>query len=158
MMQKHFMQRLLHLRLIASLAVATAGCGTRTGPDVQYVEGVVLSGSKPVEGAFVHFHPASGGIAAAGVTTAGGSFRLTSDRAGRRNAGAVAGAYKVTIYKLRDDNPPPPADLPANPGPNDLPALKPATNLLPEKYRSPGTSGLEATVTRGRNTFRFELD
>lgn len=142
------------LGLLAVLAIAAGGCGRRVGPDVQFVEGVVLAGDRPVDGAFVDFHPAAGGMAAAGMTDSAGRFLLTSDRGGRRNAGAVAGAYKVAIFKLRDDNPP----LPPDPTPDDWARRKPASNVLPDKYRDPETSGLEATVKPGRNSFRFALD
>jgi hypothetical protein len=153
---------------LLGLLLTVAGCGRHAGPDVQMVTGVVLMNGQPVDGAHVSFHPMSGGIAASGMTARDGSFRLTSDRGGRPNAGAIVGDYAVTVVKWRNDSPP----LPEDPGPglsdadyakwkreydSALAAQKPAVSALPEKYRVPEKSGLEASVGKGANRFRFEL-
>lgn len=154
---------------IATAAVlVAAGCSRPTGPDVQFVSGVVLHDGQPVVGANIAFHPVAGGIAASGLTAADGAFRLTSDRRGRGNGGAVAGDYVVTVTKWRNDSPPLPED--AKPGLSDaeyaqwkrtydaaLAAQKPPVSVLPEKYRLVEKSDLRATVRKGRNEFRFEL-
>lgn len=148
------------------LVAAAVGCGRRTGPDVQEVSGVVLLEGSPFDGAHVAFHPVGGGIAAGGMTLADGSFRLTSNRGGRRNAGAVAGEYVVTVAKWRDDNPPMPPE-PDSADPDILrkrreweaamAARKPLVSLVPKRYGDAATSDLKATVKVGRNTFRFDL-
>lgn len=152
--------------LMMLLAAAAIGCGRRAGPDVQFVSGTVLLDGSPIEGAFVSFHPAAGGIAAQGLTKADGSFRLTSGRGGSPNGGAVAGDYVVTVVKWLDENPPaPPEPLMDEPDYAKkkkawdavMAARKPVVSLVPERSMRVETSDLEATVQKGRNEFRFEL-
>jgi hypothetical protein len=130
--------------LIAILVMACAtGCGKRdSGLTLVHVEGVVTLDGKPVEGATLFFAPAKGPSAKAD-TDKNGKFRLMTNRPGD---GAVAGEFQVSIAKFVLD----PATA------NDpVPAMK---NELPDKYNSPATSGLTATINAsGNKPLVFEL-
>lgn len=140
--------------VILAIAIAVAGCG-KAGPQVQYVEGVVLLDGEPVADATVVFVPkAADGLVATGRSKADGHFTLTSVRGGKPNGGALAGEYAVTFVKAdydlkgtgktRDD---------------DMDGV-PLLHLIPPQYGDAEKSGLAATVKRGKNAgpdFRFEL-
>lgn len=130
------------------------GCG-KPGPQVQYVEGVVLIDGAPVADATVVFVPKEeGGLVATGRSNSEGRFTLTSVRGGKPNGGALVGDYAVTFSKAdydlkgtgktRDD---------------DLDGV-PLIHLIPRQYADVEKSGLRATVKQGRNVgpdFQFEL-
>ena len=79
------------------------GCG-KPGPQVQYVEGVVVLDGEPVADATVVFVPeAADGLVATGRTNAEGRFTLTSVRGGKPNGGALVGDYAVTFSKADYD-------------------------------------------------------
>ena len=79
------------------------GCG-KPGPQVQYVEGVVVLDGEPVADATVVFVPeAADGLVATGRTNAEGRFTLTSVRGGKPNGGALVGEYAVTFSKADYD-------------------------------------------------------
>jgi len=134
--------------------LVAAGCG-KTGPQVHFVEGGLLLDGQPVADATVVFVPeATNGLVATGRSNAEGRFTLTSVRGGRPNGGALEGDYAVTFAKAdydlkgtgktRDD---------------DLDGV-PLIHLIPPQYGDASTSGLKATVKKGRNIgpdFRFEL-
>ncbi len=153
---------------VLSLAVIVlpgfAGCGGG-GPAVETVTGVVLLDGKPVDGATVSFVPAGGGMFASGLTAADGTFTLSTAAPGATpGAGAVAGEYAVTIMKMasteaaktddpNDPNYDPLASVSENP---DRPTK--SNYLVPRDYGNATTSGLKATVAKGRNELKFELD
>ena len=137
-------------------------------PPTHPVTGTVTYNGDPVEGANVTFVATGGGQGAAGVTDASGKYTLTTFASGD---GAVAGKYGVKIFKFEVDaadagggaagEPEEPGGLPdpgvgITGGPEGAPDPGPK-NLLPEKYNDPGTSGLDATVVEGPNTFDFPL-
>jgi hypothetical protein len=105
------------------------------GPKLHPVRGKVLFLDQPADGATVVFHPVAGGADApkpAGQVGADGSFTLTTTP---RGAGAPAGEYVVCV-----------AWYPPNARELDNPK-----NKVPEKYGSPTTSPLRATVKEGSN-------
>lgn len=140
--------------LSACIVAGVTGCG-KPGPQVHYVEGVVVLDGTPVADATVVFVPkASDGLVATGRTNTDGRFTLTSVRGGKPNGGALLGDYDVTFSKAdydlkgtgktRDD---------------DMDGV-PLMYLIPQRYGDAGTSGLKATVNQGQNVgpeFRFEL-
>lgn len=128
-----------------------AGCGPR-GPDVQLVEGFVTLDGSPCAGAIVGFSPVAGGMPATGRTGPDGSYRITAVRGGREHGGTTVGEYLVTIDKM-ELLPPPPNPL----GQQLEPEFR---YIVPRAYGDQATSGMKATVRRGRNAgpeFRFDL-
>jgi len=140
------------------------GCGGG-GPVVEKVTGVVTLDGKPVEGATVTFVPGAGGLFASGLTATDGTFTLNTAAPGATpGGGAVSGEYQVAILKLNstagrttddpnDPNYDPLASVSENPN-----APKKQTYLVPRAYGDASTSGLRATVKKGENTLKFELD
>ena len=158
--------------------------GCDSGLRTQFVEGIVTLNGEPVEGAMVTFVPVADGSSArmaVGTTDARGRYTLTVAEGGSPGRGTTEGEYKVTVAKrishdhadavgtpvveTRDPNRPPTAEErmalererqmmpPARAG---LPP--PFLFLTPRRYGNPETSGLTATVVRGRNTFNFALE
>lgn len=151
------------LMAISLLVVGSAaGCSSRRGPAVEFVEGRITLDGEPVADAIVGFSPAGGsGPAAHGRTDAAGTYRLTTAQGGAPLRGAPVGEYIVTVQKYRN----PVADLGPEPDPADAAHAKwqaeverlsviPLQSLaiIPIGYSDPATSGLTATVKPGRNT------
>jgi len=153
------------------LVLVLMGCSNR---DSRYskVEGTVTYNGQPVEGGTVTFQTISPeGESASGLTDAEGKFTLTSVNAINGGRGALPGDYNVIVTK--SEPPPPDPDQAAfNRGEIDYNELQSrlmrkgpgargpsAKSLLPLKYsESGGSSGLTATVKRGKNEpFVFEL-
>lgn len=134
-------------------ALCIAGC-SRSGPRVEFVEGVILLDGKPVESAVVSFSPeGSAGLPATGMTDAAGIFHLTTVRGGQPGKGAAMGDYVVTATKTEIH-------------PDDLKRAEAARQVviprfvIPEPYSEIATSPLRATVQKGVNkgdAFRFDL-
>jgi hypothetical protein len=154
------------LALLAT--VFPAGC-SRPGPAVEFVEGEVLLDGAPLADATIGFSPAEGaGQGAFGRTDAAGRYRLTSAGGGRTLAGAPIGSYIVTVRKYRNRldelGPRPAPDDPVAAGKWDAEAKRlgelPPESVIPQAYGEKSTSGLKATVKKGRNVgpeFRYEL-
>ena len=158
--------------LICALAVV-AGCAGEATEPTYPVSGVVRFKGEPLAGAVVSF--TGGGKSAVGTTDASGRYTLTTHKAGD---GAPAGHYKVAISKY--DNPAGDESAAAAPsGPQDIDVNEPfveeypedydemqesekaamtATNILPNKYATGDTSGLEVDVTEGSNTHDFDIE
>lgn len=146
------------------LIAGIAGCG-RSGPAVQYVEGIVTLDGTPVGGAIVTFAPSGAGLGAAGTTNALGVYRLNALSA-RAGAGTMAGDYRVAIRKWEYLDPGPAPD-PSNAEEYDRwqalsmkAGRREPTYVTPKAYGDAATSGLKVTVNKGRNSgdaFRFEL-
>jgi hypothetical protein len=151
----------LALACCLAMAMAMIGGCRKAGPDVQPVEGTVLLDGKELDGATVGFTPADGaGIPAVGMTGPDGRFKLTSTGGGRPETGAVAGDYKVVITKQEVEGTGKPVEEPAMAPPPSTayPKQPQVTFIVPQGYEKAESSGLRATVKRGNNTFRFELD
>lgn len=128
-----------------------AGCNaTSDAPATFPVTGVVTLDGQPVAGADVSFLPAAGDAEAApaqAVTDDAGRFEVATlfDQGRTSQPGMRPGSYAVQITKI--ERPPPAAGLSQAP-----------KNVLPRKYASTATSGLNATVTAdGENEFAFAL-
>jgi hypothetical protein len=155
------------------VGLSFAGC--HSGLRTEYVEGIVTLDDKPVEGALVTFIPASGETAriAAGTTDARGRYTLTTAEGGRPGRGTTEGDYNVTVAKRTPDTSREQVATETNQQPNQPPSREemaaadrarraaglppPFLYLTPKKYNSPETSGLTATVVRGKNRFHFDL-
>ncbi|MDR1383076.1 MAG: Ig-like domain-containing protein [Planctomycetaceae bacterium] len=146
------LQKFIFMLLVISVVLLT-GCGNK-GPSVRFVEGTVTFEGKPVSKADVCFTPKSvDGIPATGITDANGVYHLTSAQGGEFSKGAVAGEYDVRIMKYLDLD----AVAPENPQIGDIVPLAKPKHHLPEKYADVKTSGLSATVKKGKNTLNFDL-
>jgi len=126
------------------LCIVAAGCN-RSGLNLAYVEGVVTYNGQPVEHAGVLFKPETGPFAM-GTTDADGKFTLIT----ANHPGALIGEHRVSISKTQTT----PTTIPGARFPRyDI------KHFVPEKYASPATSELTATVSRskGENHFEFKL-
>lgn len=143
------------------------GC-SGSGPDVNYVEGVVTVNGTPTEGVTVGFSPVdpATGVAAVGTTDANGVFRLTAMQGGEPEEGTTAGEYFVTFMKnsistlsaedaqkMQDD----PNYGKTGSGLSPPPKVESA---IPATYGKAETSGFKVTVADGENkgdAFKFDL-
>ncbi|MCS7238896.1 MAG: DUF4198 domain-containing protein [Thermoguttaceae bacterium] len=148
--------RRLSTILVALGGLLAAGCGERAGGDIPPtapVSGVVLLDGKPVDGAMVVFAPVEGGrYGAYAMTDSNGRFEL---KASEDVKGAVPGKYRVQVTKLvaegggskflvQED-----LEHALKAGGAPQPGQEGQTkNVLPEKYASPETSGIEVTVPK----------
>ena len=152
----------LMLVIVAGLGLVV-GCGRNRGPAVQFVEGKVVLDSESLEGATVGLSPVKGstGLPAYARTDGQGVFRVTSTRGGRRDAGAAAGDYVVTVSKVvADEGDVAVEDDGSGKKPARRTSLKPPRNVVPEVYAEIDTSPLRATIKSGANTgpaFVFDL-
>ncbi len=120
-------------------------CGCGGGRDRAAVEGKVLFNGRPLAFGTVMFQPSAGQPARADIRP-DGTFTMETPGEGR---GAVVGPNRVRITCYE-----PPA-----PGANNA-MLEPSLgrSLIPERYTSFHTSGLEVVVLAGHNEpFVFEL-
>lgn len=140
--------------------VGSAGCGPK-GPALEPATGVVTLDGDPVEAATVTLVPAggAGGIASA-MTDAAGRLTITTVVPGLgARAGIAAGDYAVTVTKMMSSA----GGSPASDDPGFVPpvpenAAPKITYLVPQGYSDPMKSGLKATISKGKNELKFELD
>lgn len=156
------MKGLWRSSLSLGLMAFIAGCGssdswTKSLPDTIEASGYVTLNTVPVEGASVVFAPVDGKYAATGVTNSSGYFEL---KAFPSKSGAVPGSYKVGVMQTVqfDDS-----GKAFDPG-EDSEHHDAATasvgwkNALPERYKSPETSGLTASIPEeGTSEIKIEL-
>jgi len=142
-------RQVLSLAALLALAVVV-GCGGGG----HKVEGEVTLDGKPVEEALVTFLPDGTGEQAFGVTDSGGKFTLRT----AKQKGAPPGNYKVTVTKT-DKGQAFQKEGKVAPGTGGSDYVKAMTggkgvgttpsgskSLLPEKYATPKTTPLTATV------------
>jgi len=144
----------LMLVIVVGLGLVV-GCSRSRGPVVQFVEGKVVLDGEALEGATVGLSPVKGstGLPAYARTDGQGVFRVTSTRGGRRDAGAAAGDYVVTVSKVVADE----GDVAVDEDgsgkkPARRPSSKPPRNVVPEVYAEVDTSPLRAIIKSGANT------
>lgn len=134
------------------------GCSGAKGPATAKVSGVVKYNGAPVDGATVIFSPIAGGRPATGITDAQGHYDLSTF--GDKD-GAVPGEFKVTVQKTKTEG-----ETPTNLTYEQINEMQvrgeqvpgPVTkNLLPEKYLSPISTDLNASVKSGTNDVPLEL-
>src|SRR5687768_4946011 len=127
--------------ILSTALLAIAGCGSESGQlDVHSVSGSVTYKGKPIEGATIIFFAQDEHLRAAGVpipegtTDASGRFDLTTYKPGD---GAPAGDYGVSITWMEET------------GDSDDPEQITRRDRLNNRYASPESSGLTATVKSG---------
>ena len=136
--------------LAGCLAVGTAGCGSNA-PELAPATGNVIYKGEPVLFGSVQFQPITGGQFARGDIQPDGSFVLSTAELGE---GAPVGLNRVRITSFESQNPR--AKGTFQPADNE-PIV--GRSLIPRRYSSFGTSGLQAEVKSGTNEpFVFELD
>lgn len=139
--------------LIVSILLAVVGCGRR--PATHPVSGVVtFSDGEPVRSGLIEFLPVEGGSSARASLNQEGRYLLGVFATGD---GAIAGDYVVVISQPQIGagtlRPPPTGHIAEEHG-----GEHPPLGLVPTRYASPQTSGLEATVYNSPNTIDFQLD
>jgi hypothetical protein len=118
---------LLTLACLALACLALAGCGGRSGPPGTVpVAGMVTHAGKPLPNGSVHFSPASGGAG-------GGAGRLA---AGRYLVHLAPGHYRVAVISTEGFE-----QIDTKTG-----RILPGKPRIPERFMTPETSGLKATV------------
>ncbi len=144
----------------AGVMAVLVGCsgGGPAGPKTTPVKGKVTYKSLPVEGATVSFLGDGKSAPAIAITDAAGQYILTTTRSGD---GAVPGVHKVTVTKIVA---PPSTAKPKSGSMSMEDAAKSAPeapakplHMLPERYESAESSGLEFTVKNGANDIPIEL-
>lgn len=160
----------LRLAVVAALSVVSSGCfsgddqWTKNLPDTVEASGVVRHNGKPVEGASVVFAPIEPGEhAARGRTDENGKFSM---QAFPSKEGAVPGKYNVAVSKTIETTMT--YEIPAEAS-EDAEHAEEATegrteegvgwkNILPQRYASPLSSGLEMEVpVDGTESLEIEL-
>jgi hypothetical protein len=122
-------------------------------PATSPVSGSVSYKGSPVDGATVVFTPLAGGHPATATTDSQGKFRLSTYA---EFDGAVAGDYRVTVTKIKDESAPKSeaqlheeAEQQAKTGkPLPAPVVK---YLVPQMYMSVEKTPLKFTVKPGQN-------
>lgn len=124
-----------------------SGCGGGPGdvdPNLKGVSGTIKLGGSPVTtGGTVTFVSEDAKSTYSGVIDASGVYTVNASQSGQ---GALPGDYKVAIQAW--------ATAPAM-AEDGTPTE--GVSAIGEKYHSPETSGLTATVTDGANTIDFDL-
>ncbi len=131
--------------LVALLVLSVSGCGAKSEfPETVPVSGKVLYKGQPVPMGTVTFQ-SDQGQAATGTIQPDGTYRLSTFA---QEDGAVPGHHKVMIIANDGD----PTMMPGS-----SPGYKPPKDLIPKKYGTLATSGLEAEVAKGKPTVDFDL-
>jgi hypothetical protein len=128
------------LLAVAATALACLGCGGKGGLTTGSVKGTVLYQGKPLTEGSIQFVPERG-QAANGQIGAGGAFTVSIPEGN----GAVVGATQIAITATREGRP-----IPGE-------RVKSVVWLIPERFGSPGTSGLNCEIKEGANDFKIEL-
>ena len=138
--------------LMVTVAVATGLPGCGSSPDAgkfARVSGKVTFKGEPLADATVTFAPvdmSNNAEPAEGKTDSAGSYFMTRQTS---NDGATIGMNHVVIQK---SGPPKPNPLPLNQRGDPQDTEVPGDPLIPEKYFSSASSGLQFDVKAGNNT------
>lgn len=147
------------LTAILMLLAGLCACGCGNGEKLKYIEGTVTLDGKSAEAVSVSFLPVdrSQGLGAGGYTDVQGRFRLSS-LVGKGGDGTRPGKYKVIFVKLAPEREMTEKEKElVRTNPEKAPMI-PMVDVLPSKYNSPKTSGIEVEVTEsGSNVFQFDL-
>ncbi len=134
------------LALAASLAGAACGCGGPKDihPETVPVQGKVTYKGAPVPQGTITFQSDSG-QPATGKIQPDGTYRLSSFAEGD---GAVPGHHRVMIVANDAD----PTKIPGS-----SPGYKTPKDLVPAKYGKLDSSALDATVSKDKTAYDFDL-
>jgi hypothetical protein len=126
------------IALAGILCFMALGCSGHGSTPVYPVRGQVLLNGKPLADAIVSFHAQLGAaldLFPSAHTDADGRFALTSHKNGD---GAPPGTYSISVVCFRS--------RPLRKGQDGR-----ASNVVPQRYADPPSSGLSATVQPGDN-------
>ena len=152
--------------LLLSFALLGGGCGDDSGLTKRYsVSGKVTYKGEPVKKATITFLPTTPDGRGAGGQVVDGQYTLTTSSP---NDGALPGMYKVTIDDRQTDTAKAQAEVDALAKKRGVTYSRipegfqgRAKNLIkgvvPGKYQTPETSGLEKEVKAQSNTIDFVL-
>lgn len=141
--------------LLLAGAIVSAGCAPAGLEGTIAASGTVTHNGQPIAGANVVFSPRGEGRAASGLTDAHGHFQLQTLTA---NDGVIPGTYQVAISKTQVEGGMSEEESQAYTAQHGKPPQVTVKELLPQKYKSPATSGLTAEVAAGgKNQFTFDL-
>jgi len=146
--------------LVAAGVLFVSGCGYDDGIGRRYqVTGTVTYNGNPLEKGTINFQATTPEGRSAGGDIQKGAYRLTTQTSGD---GALPGKYRVSIVAKDVDMSNVEATSKkrggAMPSKKDLgKAFQTSKRLIPAKYETPGTSGLEAEVKEQSNTIDFPL-
>ncbi|QDU30218.1 hypothetical protein ETAA8_53370 [Anatilimnocola aggregata] len=126
--------------------VLCAGCGT----SLVKVEGEILLDGKPLPGASVMFVPQAGGRPASGKSDVASKFHLTTTNP---NDGVAPGQYSISVVALDEKKIKPVAK-----GDPQLSESELYPSLIPARYNSFNTSGLNADVSAEQPRVKLELN
>ena len=152
-----FLYKFIVISLLTVAFASSIGCPNQT-VKTAYVEGVVSLDGVPVEKATVSFSllDSASNISAYGETDASGVYRLTAHPGGSHGKGAIEGEYVVSIIK-QNAIPQPDKIVRASSSEEEdyIPVL--IVDVVPKKYHRTSTSGLTATIVKGKNRIDFSL-
>lgn len=135
--------------LLTLLAIAGTGCGSG-GKNVEVVPvtGRIFLGDQPLTFGAVTFQPVQGGQPSSGPVDKDGRFVLSTFK---QADGATVGRHRVRVVAYSSQDP---SNPDANPDSDALGVL-----LIPEKYASFTSSGLEVSVlAQGNSPFILKLE
>lgn len=129
----------LRLMSLGMILIASLGCGWNSSEDISgSIEGVVTLGKSPLQAGTIQFYSKETGEGAITIIEPGGKYLVASIPVGR---------YGAEVRPLAQD----PEEVSKG-----IVAPKPS-QIIPEKYNNFATSGLEVTVTSGKNEFNISL-
>ena len=130
---------------VVLMLLITAGCGGGVKREFAPISGTVTIGSEPVPGGRVVFEHVDGPIASANI-----------DEEGNYKARVVVGKQKISIDY--HDDPPDDKDKGGAVTGIRMEEIIPGKSLVPSKYTSSKTSGLEYEVLSGENVYDITLN
>ncbi|MBR4833545.1 MAG: carboxypeptidase regulatory-like domain-containing protein [Thermoguttaceae bacterium] len=137
---------------LLGLLIAVPACGGGA-IKTEGVSGVVTLDGEPLAGASVKFVPLDGvGSESVGTTNEKGEYKLQT-LLGAADAGTTPGKYGVCFECFEEVET---GNTIMNADDEEVPETE-AVNILPKRYALPDTSGFEAEVVKGDNTFNFDL-
>ncbi len=146
-------KKLSLILLLAAFVAFVPACGGKKIKTEGVTCTVTLDG-KPLANATVSFTPADGsGNDASGITDASGVCKMQT-LLGAADAGTTPGKYLVTITCFEEIDT---GKTYTNDAGNEVPVTE-DKSVIPQKYASTKTSGLEAEVQKGANSFEFNLE
>lgn len=141
--------------LLCFLTFCITGCGP-SYIKTDEVSGTITYNGDPLPNATVTFHPQSkDGLSGYANTDEKGAYKIQA-LGGAADAGTVPGEYTVTVFAQKKV-PSGKTEFSESSGKEE--EIMNVTTVTPAKYNKPDSSGLKATVVKGKkNVFDFPLE